>query len=41
MLAANSAVSSIVCGGHGKADIWLINAEEEYHEESVVRRATA
>jgi protoporphyrinogen oxidase len=41
MLAANSAVTSIVSGGQGKADIWLINAEEEYHEESVERRATA
>jgi protoporphyrinogen oxidase len=32
MLAANSAVGSIVNGGRGKADIWLINTEEEYHE---------
>jgi protoporphyrinogen oxidase len=33
MLAANGAVSSIIDGGIGKADIWRINAEEEYHEE--------
>jgi hypothetical protein len=33
MLAANSAVSSIIDGGSGKADIWRINAEDEYHEE--------
>jgi protoporphyrinogen oxidase len=34
MLAANAAVNSILLGGQGKADIWQINAEEEYHEES-------
>jgi protoporphyrinogen oxidase len=41
MLAANSAVSAILNGGAGKADIWLINAEQEYHEagESGRRRA--
>jgi protoporphyrinogen oxidase len=33
MLAANGAVSSIIDGGSGKADIWRINVEEEYHEE--------
>jgi protoporphyrinogen oxidase len=33
MLAANGAVSSIIDGGIGKADIWRINAEDEYHEE--------
>jgi protoporphyrinogen oxidase len=33
MLAANSAVSSIINGGCGKAEIWRINAEGEYHEE--------
>jgi protoporphyrinogen oxidase len=33
MLAANSAVSSIIDGGSGKSDIWRINAEDEYHEE--------
>jgi protoporphyrinogen oxidase len=33
MLAANSAVDSILNGGCGKADIWLINAEDDYHEE--------
>lgn len=32
MLAANAAVSSIVNDGAGKADIWLINTEEDYHE---------
>jgi protoporphyrinogen oxidase len=33
MLAANSAVSSIIDGGSRKSDIWRINAEDEYHEE--------
>jgi protoporphyrinogen oxidase len=33
MLAANSAVSAILNGGQGKADIWRINAEDAYHEE--------
>jgi protoporphyrinogen oxidase len=33
MLAANSAVSSIINGGIGKSDIWRINAEDGYHEE--------
>jgi protoporphyrinogen oxidase len=33
MLAANSAVSSIINGGFGKSDIWRINEEEAYHEE--------
>jgi protoporphyrinogen oxidase len=33
MLAANGAVTSIMNRGLGKADIWEINAEEEYHEE--------
>ena len=32
MLAASSAVSSILNSGAGKSDIWLINAEDEYHE---------
>jgi protoporphyrinogen oxidase len=32
MLAANAAVASIV-GGGGKADIWNINVENEYHEQ--------
>jgi hypothetical protein len=44
MLAANSAVRSILNGGARKADIWLVNAEAEYHEdggESDERRATA
>ena len=44
MLAANSAVRSILNGGAGKADIWLVNAEAEYHEdggESDGRRAIA
>jgi hypothetical protein len=33
MLAANSAVSSILNGGNGKREIWRINAEDDYHEE--------
>jgi protoporphyrinogen oxidase len=33
MLAANKAVSAMVNCGVGKADIWLINAEDDYHEE--------
>jgi protoporphyrinogen oxidase len=33
MLAANSAVSSIIDGGGRKSDIWRINAEGGYHEE--------
>ncbi len=33
MLAANSAVNSIVNCGQGKAEIWTINAEDDYHEE--------
>jgi protoporphyrinogen oxidase len=44
MLAAAAAVNSLVNGGKGKADIWLINTEEEYHEdigESAARRAMA
>ena len=44
MLAAKSAVNSILSGGRDKADIWLINAEDQYHEdhrESLGRRATA
>ncbi len=32
MLAANAAVTSIISGG-GKADIWNINLENEYHEQ--------
>jgi protoporphyrinogen oxidase len=34
MLAANSAVESIVNHGRGKSAIWRINSEDEYHEES-------
>ncbi|MGA8132555.1 MAG: NAD(P)/FAD-dependent oxidoreductase, partial [Pseudomonas gingeri] len=34
MLAANGAVDSILMGGQGKAEIWQINVDEEYHEES-------
>jgi protoporphyrinogen oxidase len=34
MLAANSAVTSIVNRGAGKDDIWRINSEGEYHEET-------
>jgi protoporphyrinogen oxidase len=44
MLAANLAVSSMTNSGAGKADIWQINAEEDYHEElgeNPERRATA
>ena len=33
MLAANSAVGSILDRGQGKTDIWRINAEDNYHEE--------
>jgi protoporphyrinogen oxidase len=33
MLAANSAVNSILNFGVGKTDIWQINAEDDYHEE--------
>jgi protoporphyrinogen oxidase len=33
MLAANKAVSAMVDGGGGKADIWDINADDNYHEE--------
>jgi protoporphyrinogen oxidase len=33
MLAANSAVTSIIGGGGGKAVIWSVNAEDEYHEQ--------
>ncbi len=33
MLAANSAVDSIINGGRGKSAIWLINAEDDYHEQ--------
>ena len=35
MLAANSAVNSIINGGSDKLDIWRTNAEGEYHEEIV------
>jgi len=33
MLAANGAVTSIINQGRGKADIWRINTEDQYHEE--------
>jgi protoporphyrinogen oxidase len=33
MLAAKGAVTAIMNGGHGKSDIWRINAEDDYHEE--------
>jgi protoporphyrinogen oxidase len=33
MLAANSAVDSIIDFGRGKTAIWNINAEDDYHEE--------
>ena len=35
MLAANSAVNSIINGGVDKQEIWPTNAEGEYHEEVV------
>jgi protoporphyrinogen oxidase len=34
MLAAKAAVESILAAGAGKADIWRINTEEDYHEEA-------
>ena len=34
MLAADAAVRSIMNGGAGKADIWRINTEGEYHEDT-------
>jgi protoporphyrinogen oxidase len=33
MLAANGAVSSMISGGAGKAEIWRVNADDEYHEK--------
>jgi protoporphyrinogen oxidase len=33
MLAANSAVGSIMNGGRDKSEVWSINAEDMYHEE--------
>jgi hypothetical protein len=44
MLAAKLAVSSMTNAGAGKADIWRINADEDYHEDSgetAERRSTA
>jgi protoporphyrinogen oxidase len=34
MLAANGAVNSIINGGADKSDVWRINTENEYHEET-------
>jgi protoporphyrinogen oxidase len=34
MLTANGAVTAILSGGDGKAAIWAINEEDDYHEES-------
>jgi protoporphyrinogen oxidase len=34
MLSANAAVTAILSGGRGKAAIWNINAEADYHEEA-------
>jgi protoporphyrinogen oxidase len=34
MLAANAAVTSIIGGGAEKSDIWRINSEDAYHEET-------
>jgi len=39
MLAANAAVGAIVSGGSDKSEIWLINAEDEYHEDLGANRA--
>jgi len=39
MLAANSAVSSLIGGGAGKAEIWRVNPEGEYHEETSASRS--
>ena len=36
MLAANCAVNAILNDGIGKADIWKINSEEDYHEDGGV-----
>ncbi len=33
MLAAKSAVISIVNHGQGKDDVWRVNADDEYHEQ--------
>jgi protoporphyrinogen oxidase len=38
MLAAKGAVNCIVNGGQGKAEIWRINAEDDYHEEIAAHR---
>jgi protoporphyrinogen oxidase len=34
MLAANTAVDSIIASGAGKSKIWDVNAEDDYHEET-------
>jgi len=33
MLAAQGAVGAILAGGHGKTELWNINADDGYHEE--------
>jgi hypothetical protein len=33
MLAANSAITAMLDGGRGKAQIWKINGDDGYHEE--------
>jgi protoporphyrinogen oxidase len=33
MLAANAAVDAILRGGQGKAEIWQINTDDDYHEK--------
>ena len=33
MLAANSAVTAMLSGSSGEAEIWTINADDGYHEE--------
>ena len=41
MLAAKGAVTAIINGGHGKSDIWQINADEDsiYKEEAMKSKA--
>lgn len=39
MLTARAAVSDLLAGGISKAAIWMVNAEEEYHEEAARKQA--
>ncbi len=41
MLAAKGAVDAALDGGRGKAEIWNINTEDEYHEEAARSDGTA